>query len=41
MQLPCTAAGELAFDMAHPCVRIAVLQGLQVLLDNQHAQVGG
>lgn len=27
--------------MAHPCVRISVLLGLKVLLDNQHAQVGG
>jgi hypothetical protein len=26
--------------MAHPCVRISVLMGLKVLLDNQHAQVG-
>jgi hypothetical protein len=33
------AAGELAFDMAHPAVRIAVVQGLMLLVDNTHAQV--
>ena len=34
---PC-AAGQLAFDAALPAVRVAVLEGLQLLVDNQHAQ---
>jgi hypothetical protein len=32
------AAGQLAFDAAMPAVRVAVLEGLQLLVDNQHAQ---
>jgi hypothetical protein len=42
--LPCaafvcpSAAGQLAFDAALPAVRVAVLEGLQLLVDNQHAQ---
>jgi hypothetical protein len=31
-------AGQLAFDAALPAVRVAVLEGLQLLVDNQHAQ---
>jgi hypothetical protein len=34
----CAAAGQLAFDAAMPAVRVAVLEGLQLLVDNQHAQ---
>eukprot|EP00775_Hariotina_reticulata_P006481 gene6481-6708_t len=30
--------GQLAFDAALPAVRVAVLEGLQLLVDNQHAQ---
>ncbi|WIA12344.1 hypothetical protein OEZ85_012395 [Tetradesmus obliquus] len=29
---------QLAFDAAMPAVRVAVLEGLQLLVDNQHAQ---
>jgi hypothetical protein len=31
-------AGQLAFDATLPAVRVAVLEGLQLLVDNQHAQ---
>lgn len=38
-------AGQLAFDSTLPAVRVAVLEGLLLLVDNQHAQpvlkVGG
>lgn len=30
--------GQLAFDSSLPAVRVAVLEGLQLLVDNQHAQ---
>jgi hypothetical protein len=33
-----TPAGQLAFDANLPAVRVAVLEGLQLLVDNQHAQ---
>jgi len=36
--VPFAAAGQLAFDAALPAVRVAVLEGLQLLVDNQHAQ---
>lgn len=46
LQVPCfvsvcscaAPAGQLAFDATLPAVRVAVLEGLQLLVDNQHAQ---
>ena len=30
--------GDLAYDMSWPSVRVAVLEGLTLLVDNPHAQ---
>ena len=35
---PLPRLGELAYDMSWPAVRVAVLEGLTLLVDNPHAQ---
>lgn len=37
-KLMATLTGELAYDASSPAVRAAVLQGLELLVDNPHAQ---